>query len=199
MITAWRPLIPAFTYSNLLDQQIIPKLTSALQTWNPRRKKHKHHHTSRSTKESEGSPHIWLFPWLPLLPSYHLDSKASTGLLVDLKRKFRRVLDTWDISLGLLPGLEHWRTLLGPADFSSTLLRHLLPNLAAYLSANFTIDPSDQDVTPLENAFLWLPYFTPAIFSRLLVAEFFPQLLAVLHLWLTTPDASFEEIGAWFS
>ncbi|THW85831.1 TFP11-domain-containing protein [Aureobasidium pullulans] len=192
VVTAWRPLLPPFVYSNLLDQQIVPKLTDALASWNPR--KRRHHHKSSSSD----APHTWLFPWLPLLPSYHLDPKASTGLLVDAKRKLRRVLDTCDVS-SLLPGLEHWRNLFGTKDFDATMLRHLLPRLSSHLSQTFDIDPADQDISPLEQVFLWQPYFTPAIFARLLVAEFFPKLHSVLHQWLTSPEASFEEIGAWYS
>lgn len=192
VVTAWRPLLPAFVYSNLLDQQIVPKLSEALSAWNPR--KRRHHHKSAAND----APHIWLFPWLPLLPSYHLDPKSTTGLLVDAKRKFRRVLDTCDIST-LLPGLEHWKQLFGTKDFDATMLRHVLPRLSAHLSNTFDIDPADQDITPLEHVFLWLPYFPPAIFGRLLIAEFFPKLHVVLHQWLTSPGASFEEIGAWYT
>ncbi|KAI4721763.1 TFP11-domain-containing protein [Aureobasidium sp. EXF-10727] len=192
VVTAWRPLLPAFVYSNLLDQQIVPKLSEALIAWNPR--KRRHHHKS----SSNDAPHTWLFPWLPLLPSYHLDPKSTTGLLVDAKRKFRRVLDTCDVS-SLVPGLSHWKQLFGPKDFDGTMLRHALPRLASHLSTNFEIDPADQDISPLEHVFAWQPFFTPIIFARLLVAEFFPKLHSVLHQWLTSPEASFEEIGAWYT
>ncbi|KAH0006305.1 TFP11-domain-containing protein, partial [Aureobasidium melanogenum] len=192
VVTAWRPLLPAFVYSNLLDQQIVPKLSEALSAWNPR--KRRHHHKS----SSNDAPHIWLFPWLPLLPSYHLDPKSTTGLLVDAKRKFRRVLDTCDVST-LVPGLEHWKQLFGQKDFDATMLRHVLPRLASHLSNTFDIDPADQDISPLEHVFAWQSFFTPAIFGRLLIAEFFPKLHSVLHQWLTSPEASFEEIGAWYT
>jgi tuftelin-interacting protein 11 len=192
VVTAWRPLLPAFVYSNLLDQQIVPKLSEALSSWNPRKRRH-HHKSSASD-----APHIWLFPWLPLLPSYHLDPKSSTGLLVDAKRKFRRVLDTCDITT-ILPGLSAWKQFFGPKEFDATMLRHILPRLSSHLSQTFDIDPADQDITPLENVFAWQSFFTPTIFGRLLITEFFPKLHVVLHQWLTSPEASFEEIGAWYT
>jgi tuftelin-interacting protein 11 len=192
VVTAWRPLLPAFVYSNLLDQQIVPKLSEALSSWNPRKRRH-HHKSSASD-----APHIWLFPWLPLLPSYHLDPKSSTGLLVDAKRKFRRVLDTCDITT-VLPGLNAWKQFFGPKDFDATMLRHILPRLSSHLSQTFDIDPADQDITPLENVFAWQDFFTPTIFGRLLITEFFPKLHVVLHQWLISPEASFEEIGAWYT
>ncbi|KAK4988336.1 hypothetical protein LTR28_001738, partial [Elasticomyces elasticus] len=59
LVQAWQPLLPPFVYSNLLDQLIIQKLSSALQSWNPRiasKMNHKHHH--RKPKESTASlPH----------------------------------------------------------------------------------------------------------------------------------------------
>ncbi|KAF1344028.1 GC-rich sequence DNA-binding factor-like protein-domain-containing protein [Delphinella strobiligena] len=194
VVQAWRPLLPPFVYSNLIDQLIIPKLTSALTSWNPRiSSKHKHRSSSRSTP-----PHIWLFPWLPYLAPYHLDPKAATGLLGDVKCKFRALLDTWDLSQGVFKGLKEWKELL-KSELEASLIRHLLPRLATHLSTNFEVDPADQDLTPLEKVLEWKDYFTPAIMSRLLVAEFFPKWLAVLHLWLSSESANFEEIGQWFT
>lgn len=192
LFAAWRPLLPSFIYSNLTDQLLVPKLASALQTWDAR--KRSHHHKHATLKHSQ--PHTYLFPWLPYLPPYQLDAKAQNSLLADVKRKLRHVIDGWDISSGLLPGLSEWRELLS-TEFDHLLIRHLLPRLALHLSQNFEIDPSDQDLTPLENVFAWQAYLKADIFARLLVAEFFPKWLSTLHLWLTSPDASFEEIGQW--
>ncbi|GAB7347520.1 hypothetical protein MBLNU459_g4419t1 [Dothideomycetes sp. NU459] len=203
VVQAWRPLLPAFIYSNLVDQLIVPRLSSALTSWNPRiaTKARSHHHTSKTIKSSgtgAGLPHIWLFPWLPYLPAYHLDPKSSTSLLGDVKRKFRNLLDMWDLTSGAVPGLSEWRALLR-SELDSSLTRHLLPRLGAHLAQNFDVDPSDQDLSALEHVLAWTELFAPAVMARLLVAEFFPKWVAVLHLWLTSDGASFEEIGAWFA
>lgn len=192
-IEAWRPLLPAFVYSNLMDQLIIPRLSTALTSWNPRMT-HKHRH--RSTKSA--LPHLWLFPWLPYLPPYHLDPKSSTGLFSDVKRKFRALLDTCDLTQGVLPGLSEWRALLS-SDIEGLLIRHLLPRLALHLSTKLEIDPADQDTRPLEQVLAWSSFFTPTILARLAVAEFFPKWLAVLHLWLSSDGADFTEVGQWVS
>ena len=192
LVQAWRPLLPSFILGNLMDQQIIAKLSSTLQSWNPRKHKHRHHKTEAKL------PHAWLFPWLPLLPSYHLDPKNSTSLLSDVKRKFRLVLDTWDLTAGGLPGLVEWRALLR-SELEHMLVRHLLPRLAIHLSATFEIDPADQDLGPLENVLAWQEFFKKEVLARLLIAEFFPKWLAVLHIWLTSAEANFEEVGQWFS
>jgi tuftelin-interacting protein 11 len=192
LVSAWRPLLPAFIYSNLMDQLLVPKLAAALQTWDAR--KRSHHHRQATLKHTQ--PHTYLFPWLQHLPPYQLDPKSQNSLLADVKRKLRHVMDGWDISSGVLSGLSEWRNLL-TTELDHLLIRHLLPCMALHLSTNLEIDPSDQDLTPLEDVLKWQPFLKPEIFARLLVAEFFPKWLSTLHLWLTTPEASLEEIGQW--
>jgi tuftelin-interacting protein 11 len=194
LVQAWRPLLPPFIYSHLIDQLIVPKLISGLQSWDPRKRSHHHKHVT----VKHAQPHTWIFPWLPYLPPYHLDPKASDGLLVDFKRKLRQVLDAWDVSYGLVPGLSEWRGLLR-SELDHVLVRHLLPRMATHLSVKFEVDPSDQDLTPLEDVLKWQDFFKNEVFARLMVAEFFPKWLSTLHLWLTTADANFEEIGQWFT
>ena len=194
VVQAWRPLLPTFVYSNLIDQLIVPKLATALQTWDPR--KRAHHHKTQTVKHAQ--PHSWIFPWLPYLPPYQLDPKASTGLLVEIKRRIRQIFDGWHISYGTLPGLDQWRDLLR-SELDHILVRHLLPRLSLHLSQEFDVNPSDQNLTPLENVLKWEEYFKPDVLARLLIAEFFPKWLSTLHLWLTTEDANLDEIGQWFS
>lgn len=193
LVNSWRPLLPNFIYGHLMDQLIVPKLSAALQAWDPR--KRGHHHKHITVKYAE--PHTWIFPWLPYLPPHQLDAK-NEGLLVDVKRRLRQVLDGWDVAAGLLPGLLEWRALLH-SELDHVLLRHLLPKLARHLSQHFEIDPSDQDLTPLEAVLRWQAHLNSDIMARLLVAEFFPKWLATLHLWLTSDEANFEEVGAWFA
>ncbi|KAK5118805.1 hypothetical protein LTR62_000014 [Meristemomyces frigidus] len=200
LVQAWRPLLPTFVYSNLIDQSIVPKLIAELQTWDPR--KRRHHHKIEKSSVKSADPHTWLFPWLPYLPAYQLDTLAAgEGLLmVEVKRRLRQVLGTWDIGSGkVLPGLVEWRDLLSEKEFDALLLRHLLPRLSVYMSQKFEIDPADQDLVPLENMLRYSELFRPDIMARLLVAEFFPKWLSTLHLWLTTEDANFEEIAEWSS
>lgn len=192
LVSAWRPLLPTFVYCHLMDQLIVPKLSAALQAWDPR--KRSHHHKHATVKHAE--PHTWIFPWLPHLLPHQLDAK-SDGLLVDVKRRLRSVLDGWDVSSGVLPGLLEWRTLMH-SELDHVLVRHLLPKLARHLTQHFEVDPSDQDLTPLEVVLKWQTYFKSDVMARLLVAEFFPKWLSTLHLWLTSDEANFEEVGAWF-
>merc|ERR1711881_437436 len=110
-------LLPDFIYHNLVNHLIVSKLLLAIQNWNPR--------TALKRKSSTPLPHIWLFPWLPFLSAHHTDPTSSTGLLTEVKRKIRVVLDTWDLSRGPLPGLSAWSSVLG-STLQDALVRHLL-------------------------------------------------------------------------
>lgn len=187
LINAWEPLLPSFITSSLTDDLIVKKLTHALNDWNPR--------LSRKEPKANPLPHEWLFPWLPLLEPHHSDPKSSYGLVSDIKRKFRVVLDSWNLHRGVIPGLKEWRDVLGDT-LRDSLITHLLPRLASLLDKEFEVNPVDQDVTALERVFKWQELFTPKVMGQLIATKVFPKLLTTLHAWLTgKPD--YEEVGQW--
>lgn len=188
LVVSWKDLIPPFVYANILDQTVVPKLSAALKAWKPR--------SSRRQSQNSRFP-WWLFTWLQYLDERHTNPKHATGLLSDAKRKFRVVLDTWDLHRGLIGGIELWRDALG-SEFDISLRNHLLPRLARHLREDFQINPQDQDLTALEDVLKWQPFFQPNVIALLLVAEFFPKWHDILYIWLTN-DPNYEEVGLWFS
>lgn len=188
LLEIWRPLLPPFILTSLLSQLIPHRLSSALAAWKPRSTPK---HRSRSPL-----PHIWLFPWLPYLDEQHTDPKSQTGLLADVKRKFKSILATWDLTVGTIPGLDSWRSVLH-SELSALLVRNLLPRLATHLSQNLIIDPADQDLDPLTQALQWNSFFSLSTTAQLLAAEFFPKWHQTLHLWLTA-SPNYDEIREWY-
>ncbi|KAL2130344.1 hypothetical protein VTI74DRAFT_6570 [Chaetomium olivicolor] len=196
VLHAWDSLLPSFVRAQLL-QDIIRKLEEAVQKWQP--KKHTHN-----------LPHRWIFPWLPYLPPTHLDPKSSTGLVADVRRKFRQLIDAWDFKRGVIPGLKQWKDVLRPAhaaDSSSKndqwtplVMNHLLPAMARYLRAHFRVDPQDQApyMDVLDSLFEWLDVVRPSMLGEVVVAEVFPLWHDALYRWLLLEEANYEEIGAWF-
>jgi tuftelin-interacting protein 11 len=79
------------------------------------------------------------------------------------------------------------------------LLKYVVPKLGATLRDDFRINPRKQDMIPLERVLAWSTLLRPSIFSPLLETEFFPKWLDVLHIWLTQPRPSYEEISQWYS
>jgi tuftelin-interacting protein 11 len=190
LVEAWRDLLPSFIFHSLLNVQVVSKLSSAVASWNPR--------TTSKRKHQAPLPHIWLFPWLPYLSAQHTSPRAPNGLLADVRRKLRTLLDSWPLSSGVLPGLDAWREVLR-SELEHSLVRHLLPRLSVHLADNLTIYPPQQDLSPLEDVLAWHEYFKPHIFAQLFVSEFFPKWLGTLHAWLTGDSANYEEVGQWFT
>ncbi|KAL2150465.1 hypothetical protein VTH82DRAFT_7028 [Thermothelomyces myriococcoides] len=204
VLDAWSPLLPPFVRAQLL-RDIIRKLEDALQKWQPRKQ-----HTNNL-------PHRWIFPWLPYLPPSHLDPKSSTGLVADVRRKFRQLIDSWDFRRGVIPGLKQWKDVLRPADAGGSsssssssatkdmwrplVMNHLLPAMARALRTHFRVEPQDQGpyMDVLDRILEWSPdVVRPSMLGEVLVAEVFPAWHAALYQWLLLEEADYNEIGAWF-
>ncbi|EON95745.1 putative spindle pole body component protein [Phaeoacremonium minimum UCRPA7] len=189
---AWEKLLPGFVRSQLLEQDIVRKLDEAVAKWEPKRKKH------------HNLPHLWIFPWLQYLPAHHLDPKSSTGLVSDVKRKFRQLIDVWDFDHGVIKGLKQWKDVLRPNKSNDQwyplVMNHILPSMGRYLRANFRVDPSDQEtyLPMLTGVLKWLDIISPTMIGEVIVAEVFPKWHDVLYQWLIMDDANYEEIGQWF-
>ena len=190
LIDSWRGVLPPFVYANVVDQLIAQRLATALAGWNPKRRQKKGDDATRL-------PHTWLFPWLPYLDAHHLDPKHTSGLLGEVRRKFRVVLETLDLTGGVLDGLIQWKEIL-KEEFDKLLIRHLLPRLAMILRNDLEIDPSSQDLKPLKQVLQWKDLFRSKVLGQLLVVEFFPKWMEILHHWLTS-EPNYEEVGQWFT
>lgn len=192
LIEAWKPLLPPFIASGLIDDLIVKKLDKVLSSWNPK--------LSLKNPDANPFPHTWLFPWLPHLDEENRDPKSHSGLVAEVKRKFRVVLDSWNLHRGVIPGLKDWQDILGDT-LRNSLITHLLPRLAAMLDKDLDVDPVTNDTEPLELVFKWKAFFPPKVLGQLLVAKMFPKWLATLHQWLTLPEVNYEEVGqfvAWW-
>lgn len=189
---AWEQLMPRFIRAQLLEQDIVRKLDEAVQKWQPKK------------KSTHNLPHGWIFPWLPYLPSSHLDPKSSTGLVADVKRKFRQLIDVWEFDRGVIPGLRKWKDVLRPSksrdQWRPLVMNHVLPSMARYMKANFKVVPQDQEpyMEMLEGTFQWLDVVSSSMIGEVIVAEVFPMWHNALYHWLLLEDADYGEIGQWF-
>ena len=191
LLNAWRPVLPPFIWANVINQLVAKRLADAVAAWKPR-------NAQKSHRNSSKPPHVWLFPWLQYLDEQHTDPRSSTGLLSEVKRKFKGVLSTWNLSSPVPVGLEEWRAVL-QSELSSILVRHLLPRLAQHLSTDLVIDPRDQDLTPLEDILRWAPFFPLDTMAHLLVAEFFPKWQQTLYVWLTYEGVNYADVKNWYN
>ncbi|KAI1382866.1 TFP11-domain-containing protein [Hypoxylon trugodes] len=184
----WGQLLPDFVRLQLLDQ-VVRRLEDGINSWKP--------------KKRHENPHIWLFPWLQHLPTHHLEPKG-TGLVGEVRRKFRQLIDTWDFSKGVVPGLKHWKDVFRPTkeqdQWRPLVMHHILPSLSQYLRTNFRVDPSDQEpyLEMLNGVFKWTDVISTSMVGEVIVAEVFPMWHEILYQWLTSPDANYQEIGEFF-
>ncbi|KAH8819928.1 GC-rich sequence DNA-binding factor-like protein-domain-containing protein [Xylogone sp. PMI_703] len=193
LLDVWEGLIPPFVLSQILEQTVITKLDEAVSAWKPR----KHHKSDL--------PHFWLFPWLQYLPAHHADPKSSTGLVSDVKRKFRQLIDHWDFSRGVIPGFERWKDVLRPSSsndqWTPLIMNHVLPSMARFLrdERHFQVDPNDQSpyMAALQGIFAWQDILKPRVVAQVIVDTVFPMWHNVLYQWLTVVGPN-EEIGQWF-
>lgn len=193
LLDAWNDLLPQFVRSQILDQAVVGKLNEAVSSWNPRKRR------------SHELPHLWLFPWLQYLPAHHTDPKSSTGLVSDVKRKFRQLVDSWDFHKGVVPGLQQWREVLCPNPnndhWTPLIMNHVLPSMARFLKneKNFMVDPNDQEpfMKSLQGILAWKDTLKTRVIGQVIVETVFPMWQSVLHQWLTVVGPN-EEIGQWF-
>ncbi|KAM0347274.1 hypothetical protein ACHAPU_004792 [Fusarium lateritium] len=186
IMEAWNDLLPPFVRAQFIDN-IARKLETAVSDWNP-----------KSRRQSQRLPHIWLFPWLQYLPSYHLDPKG-TGLVADVRRKFRQLIDVWEFKKGLLPGLTQWEGVLGD-QWRPLVMSHVLPSMGKYLGGNFSIEPADQEPTlPVLTGILkWTPMLGRRVIAEVLIQHMFPMWHKTLKEWLLFDKVDLAQVADWY-
>lgn len=183
----WKDLLPPFVRAQLVDN-VARKLETAVSDWNPRKKRQSHH-----------LPHTWLFPWLQYLPPYHLDPKG-TGLVADVRRKFRHLIDAWEFERGVVPGLTQWKDVLGD-QWRPLIMSHVLPSMGKYLRTNFRVDPAEQEpyLPILVGIMKWSHVLGDAVLAEVLVQDMFPMWSSRLREWLALDEADLGEVADWYS
>lgn len=190
LLEDWKPLLPVFVYRAVVDQLVVQKLFAALRSWRPSEPRK---HRSRSSQ-----PHEYIFPWLEHLDQYHRDPHSASGLLAEVRRKYRSAIESWDPAKGVIEGIDQWRQIDSMRHaLDKDLQTKLLPRLAQYIRDSFEVDPSDQDVSAIEQVLKWQAYFNAEKFARVILEAFFPKWQNVLYMWLTS-DPNYEEVGQWY-
>lgn len=196
LYSAWTTsgLLPRFLSDNILDQLVLPKLRKAIENWMPPRKgarkgkEHHHHH------HQQPSLHHIVFPWLE-----HAGERMDE-IMDEAKRRVRGWLKSWKPARDGVPqGLEAWREVVAKAEWDNLTLQHVVPQLSAYLRENFSVNPRQQDLTPLLLVLSCRPLLRSSILSQILEAEFFPKFLDALYTWLVSPSVNYEQVAEWYT
>lgn len=176
-IDAWSSIVPYWMIENILEQFILPKLTSEVENWNPL---------------TDTVPvHAWIHPWLPLMKE-KLDILFPT-----IRQKLGNALLNWypsDESAKAI--LTPWRNVFSTGSWDAFMVKHIVPKLAQLLR-DFNINPRSQNIDTWNYVQAWEDLIPSASYISLIDEIFFPKWLFVLSSWLNTKP-NYDEVSRWY-
>ena len=82
--------------------------------------------------------------------------------------------------------------------FELFIIRSILPKLSNGLKNEFTVNPQNQKLEPVQWVLRWHPLIAHRFLAKVLQNEFFPKWFQALYTWLTRSNVDMDEIARWY-
>jgi tuftelin-interacting protein 11 len=128
-------LLPPVVLQSMLEHVIMPKLSAAVDSWDPHR---------------ESVPiHAWKHPWLPML------RERIDTLCHPIRYKLSSVLHVWQPHDSLAYAvLSPWKGVFDSASWENLIVRYIIPKRRMALQ-EFQINPANQKLDQFNWVMLW--------------------------------------------
>lgn len=178
LLETWQPILTDLVLQNILEQLVLPKLYSTLETWNPKLD------TVRVDQ--------WLLPWLSFM------GERLEPLYAPIRHKISIALQEWTPSDGSAHlVLEPWKNVFEYHAMQSLLDRSIMPKLVQLLQ-NFEVNPAKQKIEPVDWVMVWDDLIPIHKLAALFETLFFPKWHQALYTWLSSSNPNYEEIQRWY-
>lgn len=178
-LDAWASLLPSHILDHILEQLILPRITTCVEQWDPL---------------TDTIPiHIWILPWSGLL-----GEKMHEHIYPIIRDKLGYALVAWSPSdRSARAMITPWQNVFADGDLQSFLVKHIIPKLQISLT-ELIINPLQQELEYWNQVWEWNEIIPSILMAQMLDRIFFPKWMQTLVIWLNQ-NPNLQQVSGWYS